>query len=162
MGVYRATRETKLQSFHYKIIHRIIPCNVYLKKIRIKEWCRHCDESDTIVHFLYSCKNVQPFWKAVSSWFRNANDLYLDKLTPAEFICGLPSSAHRATVINAITLYVKHYIFHQKLFYDSEFDLLGWLMELRAKLKSENWICKRTGQQGKFKRWLNIYKALLS
>lgn len=163
-GVYKATRETKLQSFHYKVILRIIPCNVYLMQIRIKDsdWCRFCDESDTIVHFLYSCHKVQPFWKAVSSWFREADDLYLDSLTPAEYIWGLPSSAHRAVIINAISLYVKHYIFRQKLFHDSELDLLGWLMELRTKLRSEKWICKRTGQTDKFKKWLNIYKALSS
>lgn len=95
MGVYKATRETKLQSFHFKVLHRIIPCNVYLKQIRIKdaEWCQFCDESDTIVHFLFICAKIQPFWKAVSTWFRDTDDLYLDQLTPAEYIWGLPSSA---------------------------------------------------------------------
>lgn len=161
-GVYKATRETKLQSFHYKVIHRIIPCNVFLKQIKIKdsEWCRYCDESDTIVHFLFSCQKVRPFWKAISSWFRDADDLYLDRLTPAEYIWGLPSTAHRAPLINAVLLYVKHYIFRQKLFHDFNFELLGWLMEFRAKLRSEEYICKRTGQSKRFDKWRNIYRAL--
>lgn len=48
--VYKNTRETKLQSFHYKVLHRVIPCNRYLTQIRIKDtdWCPFCDESDTI------------------------------------------------------------------------------------------------------------------
>lgn len=78
--VYRLTRVTKLQSFQYKILHRTIPCNVYLKQIRIKDsdWCPFCDESDTITDFIFSCSNVQPFWEAICAWFRQADDLYLD------------------------------------------------------------------------------------
>lgn len=31
LSVYRATRETKLQSLHFKILNRILPCNKYLQ-----------------------------------------------------------------------------------------------------------------------------------
>lgn len=164
MGVYRATRETKLQSFHFKVLHRTIPCNVYLKQLRIKpsDWCHCCDESDTIVHFFYRCAKVRPFWKAVCVWFRDADDLYLDKLCASEFIWGLPAPAHRAPLINAITLHVKYYIFRQRLFHDSDLNLLHWLLEFRTKLESEKWICRKLGQGGHFNRWQRIYEALQS
>lgn len=89
---FRAARETKLQSLHYKIIHRTFPCGAYLHRVRIREsdWCRFCDESDSITHHLFRCAKVQPFWDALCNWFRQEVNLYLDKLTAKEVILGLP------------------------------------------------------------------------
>lgn len=126
-GVYKATRETKLQRFHFKILHRILPCNVYLTQIRIKDsdWCPYCDESDTITHFLFSCSKVRPFWEAACAWFKQADDLYLDRLTADEFIWGMDGGAHRATLVNTITLQLKYYIYRQKLYFNRDLCLLG-------------------------------------
>ena len=66
---YKITRETKLQSLQYKIIHRIIPCNVWLKKLKIKESdeCDYCDGTDSIEHFFLDCKKVAKFWTCLLS-----------------------------------------------------------------------------------------------
>lgn len=34
---YGCTREVKLQSFHYRILNRVLPCNTYLHRIKIKD-----------------------------------------------------------------------------------------------------------------------------
>ncbi len=46
-------RDTKLQSFQYRIIHKIIPCNKWLHTIKIKKdnICNFCSEVDDIIHF---------------------------------------------------------------------------------------------------------------
>lgn len=162
LTAFKATRQTKLQSFHYKMLHRTIPCNVFLKQIKIRdsEWCPYCDASDTIVHFLFRCNKVQPFWQAVCNWFSEADDLYLQALTPQEYIWGLHSSAFRASLINAITLSIKDYVYRQKLFHGSDLDLLQWLREFRQTLKGEQWISRRTGQGTRFNKWRNILRAL--
>ena len=48
---YICLRETKLQSFQYKIIHRIINCNKKLFDMRIENspLCTYCDQTDDIV-----------------------------------------------------------------------------------------------------------------
>lgn len=159
---FKATRETKLQSFHYKMLHRTIPCNVFLKQIRIKEseWCPYCDASDTIVHFLFRCDKVQPFWTAICNWFRNADNLYLHALTPQEYIWGLHSSAYRASMINAVTLSIKHYVYRQKLFHEANLDMMQWLQEFRQTLRAEQWISRKAGQGARFNKWRNILRAL--
>lgn len=59
---FQASRETKLQSLQYKIIHRIFPCGSYLCRIRIRDWCKYCDQTDSISHHLFRCDKVKPFW----------------------------------------------------------------------------------------------------
>ncbi len=48
---FKCCRETKIQSFQYRIIHRIIPCNSWQKKnitIKNSECCDFCNEIDDI------------------------------------------------------------------------------------------------------------------
>ncbi len=54
-------RETKIQSFQNKLIHRVIACNAGLKNIRIKNTptCQYCSEDDDIQHFfLFYSKHI--------------------------------------------------------------------------------------------------------
>ena len=49
---FRCCKYTKYQSFQYRVIHRIIPCNLWLHKMKIKDSpkCSFCPEEDTLVH----------------------------------------------------------------------------------------------------------------
>lgn len=60
-------RETKLQAFQYKVLHRIVPCNKFLANIRIKQdsTCTFCNDSDTIQHFFMECRDTQRFWNSL-------------------------------------------------------------------------------------------------
>lgn len=144
---FRANRETKIQSLHYKIIHRIFPCGTYLCRVRVRDsdWCQFCDATDSITHHLYRCDKVRPFWDSLSRWFRQQVDLYLDQLTAKEIILGLPKGAHQRDAINDILLSIKFYIYRQKMFHEGNLDMLHWLAEFRAKIKREKWIRKRIG-----------------
>lgn len=64
-----------------------IACCPVPQTIRIKEseWCKFCDESDMIVHFLFRCAIVQPFWRAICHWFSREDDLYLE-IIPSEYV----------------------------------------------------------------------------
>lgn len=91
------------------MLDRIVPCNAYLKQIRIatSEWCPFCDETDTVSHFLYSCAKVRPFWQSVCRWFQEADNLFLEQLSAEEFMFGVNKGVHRACVINGVTLMFK-------------------------------------------------------
>ena len=58
------TRETRLHSFQYKIIHQIIMCQKKLFQITISDSpnCVVCDQIDDLTHFLIQCRYVQIFW----------------------------------------------------------------------------------------------------
>ena len=60
---FRTTRETKLQTFQYKILHRIITCNKKLFDMKIKDSpkCSYCEAVDNIAHFFVSCSHAYRF-----------------------------------------------------------------------------------------------------
>lgn len=161
-NVFQSTRETKLQSFQYKVLNRIIPCKVFLKRIRIadSDTCPFCRGRDSVAHFLFSCDIVRPFWQGVCSWFNRADELYLDKITPKEYVFGLPKESHRSDVINPILAHCRYFIHRQKLFHDGNLDLTQWLREFRVKLRVEQWICTKLGKMKQFCRWRRILQEL--
>lgn len=159
---FTATRETKLQSLHFKVLNRIIPRQTYLKQLRIVETdaCTFCGERDSIAHFLKTCRIVESFWRQVCGWFQRADDLYLDKLSTQEFLFGIPKEAHKSAIINFILLNVHFFVHRQKLFHEAQLDLTHWLNEFRTKLQTERWICARLGRKEHFKKWSKILKEL--
>lgn len=67
---YHTVRDTKVQAFVYRLVHRIIPCNKYLANIRIKNeaTCSFCDSIDSLQHFVFHCQPVRTLWTSLSSW----------------------------------------------------------------------------------------------
>lgn len=63
---FHTTRETRLQSLQFKLLHRITPCRTFLKRLRITETdeCPFCQDTkqDSITHFFFECGLVQDFW----------------------------------------------------------------------------------------------------
>jgi len=62
---FKVTFENKLRSFQFKIVHNIIPTNLSLYKMNIKETpqCGRClFQNDTLVHTFLECPEVEPFW----------------------------------------------------------------------------------------------------
>jgi len=79
---FKATVENKLRSFQFKIVHNIIPTNLSLHKMNIKE-SPHCEQclfqNETLVHMFLECSVVEPFWKDVITW---CNIKRSDKINP--------------------------------------------------------------------------------
>lgn len=66
---YAAVRDTKVQYFHLRFIHRIIGTNFFLHKIKVKDspLCTFCNsESETLEHLFWSCRVSQLFWRSIS------------------------------------------------------------------------------------------------
>ncbi len=58
-------RQTTIQTFQYKTIHRILACNEWLKNIKIKicNTCSFCNDIDTISHVLIDCNSNKFFFE---------------------------------------------------------------------------------------------------
>lgn len=158
---YRTTRETKLQAFQFRLLHRIIPCNRYLSNIRIRQddLCTHCGTQDNLQHFFFLCALVQDFWKKISTWLADNANFHLP-LSLEEVLFGKPIQTPVDKASNFIILFSKFFIYRQRLFHGSELNLLHFLMELRSKLKVERYISHREGKPAKFKIWTPILEAL--
>lgn len=161
LSPYCTTRDTKLQAFQYKLIHRVLPCNRYLHNIRIKESdiCSFCTEKDTLQHFFWTCSLVQDFWHKVEEWLSLNGDIHI-QTNMKQFLFGFPKTHPQVKIINLLSLAAKHFIYRQKLFHAGNLELIHFLREFRAKLGIEKFICMKENKIRKFARWNRIYNAL--
>ena len=60
----RCTKSTKLLNCHYRFLHRILPTNVLLTKIGLKQDpnCTFCSNSpESLIHLFWYCMNIEIF-----------------------------------------------------------------------------------------------------
>lgn len=158
---YISARDTKLQAFHFRVVHRFLPCNRFLKNIRIidNDTCSFCNDSDTIEHFLFKCPAVKSFWRQVTAWFERESDINLT-VSLRTFLFGIPTKAPQSKVINFLLLFSKFFIYRQKLFHKGSLELTHFLRDLRMRLRVEKYLTTLEGKRQKFHKWQKIYSAL--
>lgn len=134
---FTSIRETKIQSFQYKVINRITPCHAFLKQIRVFETdeCPYCQATDTISHFFLECPNTLAFWENIYRWTSCIEDLHMDSLSEKETLLGVPFNRPKSKTINTLLFLVKYYMHRQKLFHSGELSLIQWLQEFKARLQ---------------------------
>ena len=160
---FKAVRETKIQTFQYKILHRIINCNKKLFDMKIKDSpvCSFCNNVDSIEHFFFYCQNTRQFWEEFFAW---SNGIYQMSITNHEtvkcILFGLPSENDRTTAMNFCLLYGKYFIYKQKLFHNGEFHMISFLAELKYKLDIEERIANKTGNPGVFEKFRCVLNSL--
>ena len=66
----------KLQSFLYRLLHRIITCNhwLFIAKIKDTPSCKYCKLDYTIEHFFWHCTDVANFWRRLTTWWNRIVD----------------------------------------------------------------------------------------
>ena len=71
------TKNTKLYSLQFQVIHRYFGCNYNLHIWNITEspFCLYCKEIDTIEHYFYYCKELDIVWKRL----RKISNVIADK-----------------------------------------------------------------------------------
>ncbi len=116
---FQVIRETRIQTFQYKILHKVIWCNKWLFNIKIKtsELCDYCNDIDDITHFFFHCPKVKIFWNSALKWLENISNLPLRNSPLLEecLIFGFPECntvvKGKMSVINFCILYIKYYIY---------------------------------------------------
>lgn len=159
---YKTTRETKLQSFAFKIMYRLIPCNRYLCQVRIKnsDTCAFCNETDSLSHFFLKYKAIRPFWKQLFEWCETFLDLPLANLSEAELLLGVTNRAKDQRISNWLILFAKFFIQKRKLFSQWRLPFLAFLREARVRVLTEKRACWRENGNRKFRPWQRLHDAL--
>lgn len=64
--------ERKLSELNYKLLNRILPCNFWLKKCKIKdsENCEYCGGVETLEHLYFDCERVKNLWNLIGKTFK--------------------------------------------------------------------------------------------
>ncbi len=93
-------KEIKIKEFNFKLLHGILPCNVNLKKWKIKESCACdvCGEPQTIEHLLFDCIYVKPLWCLVE-------EVCIDNITFKKII-GVDKSFHHNNFVSIISFLI--------------------------------------------------------
>ena len=76
-------QNTKIRAFQYKLLFNLLPCNLYLNRIKKSDTnkCNKCQKLDDTPHYLFECTQVVPFWNNFMNWWNAmAGELtFLDK-----------------------------------------------------------------------------------
>ena len=141
------TKDTRLQSFQFKILHRIIACNKWLCQIKILEdpTCNFCDEEDDIVHFFIKCQISDNFWKRFADWLQNTLEINF-KFSHYDILFGYTGDNKHKEVINYCLIKAKFHIYVEKLLKKPEnVNILHYLYKLKNDLivKSEQAILNK-------------------
>ena len=109
---FKITVETKLQTFQFKILHRILVTNkkLLLFKIRINDRCTFCEiNKETITHLFWNCHHVKSIWLQTEDWINEITHSRL-KLNQRTIILGDPEIDENKPM-NHILLIIKYYIY---------------------------------------------------
>ena len=110
---FLASRETKIQSLQFKIIHRRIPCRDYLFKRKIVDTpeCQFCGANDNLVHFFIAGLSVvHKFLDRIKNWVRNVLGYDVEELLDKDYLLGLVGGGENGRTVNYIFLWAKFYI----------------------------------------------------
>lgn len=162
---YHISHEVQLQSFVYKILYRVIPCRVYLHRLKVvnSEDCTICAGRDDMIHFFFDCPPVKDFWDSVATWMGGKEGIseFPDDLTEEQFLLGILGNRDKLTLINYIILVAKFYIYKIRVFGTGEPDLMQFLLELKNRLSVERACCfSEASYARRFKRWEKFYNDL--
>jgi len=161
-------KDTKIQSFQYRINHRILNCNYWLKQIKIKDSniCQYCNHIDTIEHYLIQCYTTKQFWKSFRNWWsgltENCDIFHIDFSINDEInvIFGFPGGTEDIAVLNYCIIYAKYFIYLQKINDKQSIDFYSFLPFLKHKLKIIKTINQKNNTEHRFQKYDKIYVNL--
>lgn len=161
---FQCARETALQSFQYKILHRFIPCKYNLKKWNKEDSdeCKWCNDIETIEHFIFSCPHIRIFWNELFTWWHQIT-LTNIQLECMDIIFGINNPEHD-NVLNALNfciLYGKYYIYRNNL-NNNLVSFKFFKQELNMRLKLERSILLQNGKSVEYNdNWRWLYEGTL-
>jgi hypothetical protein len=138
-------RETKLQSFQFKLIHITIACNHWLYNIKItdSDKCLFCNtQSDTIQLYFLLCHNVNNFWVTFNNWWKSVTNKDLIEIATTNslqtnILFGFQDHNGTTEVLNYFALQAKYYIYNKKINKINDLFILDFLIILKRKLIQE-------------------------
>lgn len=159
---FLTTKETKLQSFQYQILHRYIYCRKKLHEMTLVDDpnCEHCGALDTLSHFFVDCPYVSQFWINLQEW---VNSVYTEidplSFTTENIIFGMDGVTDYTQVINYISLIAKYFINTNRLKSTHTLEMRTFFSMLKYKLRIEKHISMKN-QNSNFDKYSKVFEAI--
>ena len=162
LRIFSVTRETKMQSFQYQIIHRNINCRKKLFNMKIVEspLCEHCGTVDTLIHFFTECNYVALFWTQIANWISPIHpEISEINFTHENILFGFEGHSNHIQVLNYIILLAKHFIYINRLKNNHDLNMITFLSILKYKLRIEKNISLRN-KNTLFDKFSRVFDAI--
>jgi hypothetical protein len=136
---------TKIRTFQFKLLFNLIPCNLYLNRIKKSETnkCKECQKLDDTAHYMFECPKVVPFWNSFIEWWNTLSEstTFLDKRSA---LTGFMGPQAKMQTLNACLLLAKWHVYKSKI-NESEVFFYNFLRDLKYNLEIEKTIAIRKG-----------------
>ena len=79
-----------MKAFQYKIINNLIPCNLYLKRIKKSntDKCSKWNGLEDLIHYIIECPETKTLWQHLEMWQKNISNQTIT-LTNCDIMLGL-------------------------------------------------------------------------
>ena len=110
----KCTKSTKLINFQYRLLHRILPTNLFLAKIKIKQDpnCSFCHNyHENLIHLFWDCEIVSTFWENMTEKLKQCNLISINYQKNISIYLGLrPDTSQFSLQLNFCFLLARHHI----------------------------------------------------
>merc|ERR1712074_74309 len=116
MGPFQLSMNPNLKWLQYRINHRILATNQYLKKINItnNNLCDLCHtEIETLTHLFWNCSKTVTLISEIEHWINTSLNLNII-FTESDIILGITYKTEYNEILNLIILTIKKYIYYTK------------------------------------------------
>jgi hypothetical protein len=154
-------RDTKIRTFQYKLLFNLLPCNLYLNRIKRSDTntCDQCQLLDDTPHYMAGCERVKPFWNSFTRWW---NQMTNEKLILSNkiILTGMLGKKEKNKLLNACLLLAKWNIYKTKLNL-SNVSFYKYLCDLKYFLVIEKTIAIRNNKLEAYENtWSKIEQEL--
>lgn len=158
--IRKSTKNTYLQSLHYRILKRIVGTNTFLYRIGRAEdsLCTFCKNSnETLVHLLWDCDKVQRFIENIEGYLSQKFNVTLHLSKQKWFF---PSLKNESQITIILVTLAKHTILRSK-YSDCHPNTRLFVALLRLEITKERGAAVRKHTFDKFEnKWGNLLNIL--
>ena len=155
---FKATREIKLTMFQYKIIHRILPTNSLLHKMKkvSPPSCPFCpSECQTLWHLFINCMHASSFWNRFQEWYSISSNTKL-LLSELEVMFGIIRCHTYCLALNHLIILGKYFLYVNALnTITYQFD--DFVSLVREKINLEKYIAVTGNKEKEFRKKLKFF-----
>ena len=152
---FTVCRSTRMQSFQYRLLHRVITCNHWLYNARLKDSpnCDTCLVDDNLLHFFINCIHVQDFWTSFKQWWAEVTS-QPQQLSQQDIMFGVKKSNKYYQSVNNVLILANKFIHDSNMVSRTKVSFHAFLTSLKLHLWYEKQICVKNSEQALFeKKW---------
>ena len=147
----KITKESKLQVFQYKVLHRIIATKAFLHKAKLSDSpnCQDCPQTqETLEHLLFECPKARTIWNDLSTKFSETEDTRMP-LNLQTCLFGLKSRKTEIRKWNYLALILRFFIYKCRINSNTPTKIAFYLI-LKSQLEVLYKVAKQNNKEQEF------------